>query len=240
MPDRRSHRGPHPEDAALFAPRWHPALRSATGDLSWLLSRGYAAPSATKIVGDRYALDARQRTAVMRCACPDAACAGRLSRELPIERWRGRRLLIDGYNVLTTVEAALGGGVVLHARDGSFRDIASMHGSFRKVEETVPALHLVGRTLAEAGVERCVWYLDQPVSNSGRLKGVITEIARDQGWPWDVQLVVSPDAVLSAAREELIASADSVILDACGAWANVAREVVMRHVPDAAIVDLSG
>ena len=70
MPDHRTHRGPHPEDAGLFAPAAGPGLRAATADLSWLLSRGYASPSAMKIVGDRYALDARQRMAVMRCSSP--------------------------------------------------------------------------------------------------------------------------------------------------------------------------
>ncbi len=58
MPDRRKHRGPHPEDRRLFAPEALPRLRAAAGDLSWLLSRGYAPESSLKLVGDRYALAA--------------------------------------------------------------------------------------------------------------------------------------------------------------------------------------
>ena len=73
MPDKRTHRGAHPQDDRLFAPDQYSALQSATSDLSWLLTREYASPSALKIVGDRYALDARQRLAVMRCACSDEA-----------------------------------------------------------------------------------------------------------------------------------------------------------------------
>ena len=38
--------------------------------------------------------------------------------------------------MLTTIEAALAGGVILAARDGAYRDMASMHGSYRKVAET--------------------------------------------------------------------------------------------------------
>ena len=63
MPDRRKHRGPHPEDARLFAPEVWPLLREATADLCWLLSRGYADKSALRLVGDRYELVARQRAA---------------------------------------------------------------------------------------------------------------------------------------------------------------------------------
>jgi len=45
-----------------------------------------------------------------------------------------------------------------------------MHGTFRAVEETQPAIELIGLHLREAGVAACRWYLDSPVSNSGRLK----------------------------------------------------------------------
>src|SRR5262245_31343407 len=82
MPDKRTHRTPHPEDARLFAPDTWPALRSAVAELSWLLTRGYAEPSALKLVGDRYNLCVRQRIAVMRCSCTDSARVARLSREI--------------------------------------------------------------------------------------------------------------------------------------------------------------
>jgi hypothetical protein len=243
VPDKRTHRGAHPEDAELFADAAAPVLRSAVGDLSWLLSRAYAEPSALKVVGDRYHLTARQRTAVMRSACTDAARASRAGRALPITDLAGRDILIDGYNVLTTIEAALGGGVILYARDETFRDMASIHGSYRKVEETIPALHLAGRTLREAGVARATWLLDQPVSNSGRLKGIMADVAQQSGWDWDVRIVADPDADLIAAGRDggaIVASADSVILDRCGPWVNLAREIVARCVVDAWVVDLRG
>jgi hypothetical protein len=239
MPDKRTHRGAHPEDADGFAPPWHAALRAAVADLSWLLSRAYATPSAVKIVGDRYRLSARQRTAVTRCACADDALAGRLRREVSLADLRGRDVLVDGYNVLTTIEVALGGGWVLAARDTTYRDMASIHGSYRKVEETRPAIQLLGRTLADAGLARCVLYLDQPVSNSGRLKGIITETVAARGWDWKVQIVPNPDAVLIAApADAVVASADSVVIDGCPRWVNLAREVVTRHLRDANLVDL--
>lgn len=239
MPDHRRHRGAHPEDADLFAPARHPALRQAVADLSWLLSRGYADPSAQKVVGDRYGLTARQRTAVMRCACTDAALDGRRARELSREAIRGSPMLLDGYNVLTTVEAALGGGVILVARDGCVRDLASIHGTYRKVEETVPALELTGEVLADLGAGRATWYLDSPVSNSGRLKAMIAETAAARRWDWEVLVVPNPDKDLS--RTDLpgaVVTADSVVLDACGGWFNLAKEVVTRRVPEPWVIDL--
>jgi hypothetical protein len=238
MPDQRQHRGPHPQDAELFAPAQWPALRSSVAELSWLLSRGYATPSALKIVGDRHNLSERQRTAVMRCACSDEAKQSRLSREIQPIQVAGQPLLIDGYNVLTSVEAALASGVMIVGRDTCWRDMASIHGTYRKVEETIPALALAGQTLAELRVGPVTWYLDAPVSNSGRLAAIMREAASQHGWNWTVQIVASPDAIL-AKSSEIVATADSVILDRCRGWLSLAKWIIHRGVRTANCIDLS-
>ncbi len=71
MPDKRKHRGAHPDDNRLFAEDQLPSLRTAVAEYSWLLTRGYAEESALKLVGDRYDLTARQRMAVWRSSCSD-------------------------------------------------------------------------------------------------------------------------------------------------------------------------
>ncbi len=237
MPDKRRHRGPNPEDAVSFAREHWPVLRQAVADMSWLLSRGYADKSTLKLVGDRYNLTERQRMAVMRSACSDAALERRRTHETKAGEVRGRPLLLDGYNVLTTIEAALAGGVIIEGRDGCYRDMASMHGSFRKVDETAPAVELVGRQLRALDAGRCIWYLDRPVSNSGRLKAIIAALADREGLDWSIELVNSPDAVLIESAD-IAATADSVILDRCVCWFNLARQVVDVHVPHARIVSL--
>ena len=238
MPDTRSHRGAHPDDERLFAPEALPLLQSACADLCWLLSRGYANPSSIKLVGDRYALSARQRTAVARCACSDQAAERRRRSTIAPADVAGRALWIDGYNALTTIEAALGGGVILAACDGCYRDMASMHGSYRKVAETLPALQLLGEFIAALQVSGTTWLLDSPVSNSGRLKTIIQKLADESGWNWDVALVQNPDSVL-AKTEHVVASADSMILDGCACWLSLARLTVEKCIPDAHVVDLS-
>jgi hypothetical protein len=237
VPDTRIHRGPHPQDAALFSTAAIATLSSACADLCWLLSRGYPAASAATLVGDRYQLTARQRVAAARCACSDADLAARNTRRVAPPSVAGSIVRLDGYNVLTSVEAALSGGVILAARDGAFRDMAGMHGSYRKVSETRPAIEYIGRTLADLGISTAEWFLDRPVSNSGRLRTVLLQTAAACGWTWSVHLVADPDAVLSDGAG-LIATADSAVLDRCGTWLNLAREVIARHVPAAWIVAL--
>jgi hypothetical protein len=207
--------------------------------ICWLLDRGYVAPSALKLVGDRYELRQRQRIAIGRCACSRTAAENRERRRIGPESLSGKELWLDGYNILTTLEAALAGGVVLVARDGCYRDMASMHGSYRKVAETLPALRLVGELTAEWKVQSLRWFLDSPVSNSGRLKRFIRDVAAEAGWNWNVELARNPDLILAETAQTVV-SADSAVLDRCGPWLNLARIIVSERVPKANLVDLSG
>ena len=239
MPDKRRHRGAHPLDAKLFAPDQIGALRSAVGDFSWLLERGYAAKSALQLVGNRFGLHERQRLAVLRSSCGESARISRQSREVNPRNWRGQTMQLDGYNVLMTVEAALGGGVMLRGRDGCLRDMAALHGNFRTVEETANAAILIGEFLERYEIARAVWWLDSPVSNSGKLKSLLLEIAAARTWNWDVHLALDADAALKKMDDEsIIVSADSVILDNVGAWANLAGALVDEKVESTWLINL--
>lgn len=215
-----------------------PSLRDATGDLNWLLTHGYATISALKLVGDRYSLTARQRLAISRCACGDQAVTRRLQHEVAVSDLQHQELWIDGYNVLTSIEAALAGAVILHARDNCYRDMASMHGSYRKVEETVPAICILGELFSAWSVASCRWILDEPVSNSGRLKSLLQALSDKHNWRWYAELVRDPDSVLIG-TDMIVASADSQILDKAQRWFNLAKAAIVSRVRDAWILDLS-
>ncbi len=237
-PDTRKHRGPHPRDTKAFAPEHLPALRKATFELSWLLSRDYASKAALKLVGDHYQLNQRQRIAVARAACSDNQRAQRISRAVAPRFLEGQRARIDGFNLLITVEAALAGGLLLLCRDGCVRDLASVHGTYRAVEETERALRVVGHALAELGAAEAVWYLDRPVSNSGRLAGKIAALGAAQGWAWRVEVVTNPDVPLKRGGD-LIVTSDGSLLDEAGQWVNFPAYLVRGHLDPVWLVDLS-
>jgi hypothetical protein len=238
MPDKRSHRGPHPADAKLFASEAIPSLQLATADFSLLLTKGYADKSALKLVGDKFSLTERQRLAVMRSACSDQHLASRNRRCVAVKDLGGQGIAIDGYNVLITVEAAMSGACVFKGRDGCFRDLASIHGTYRKVTETIPALELVGEFLKEIGISEALWLLDSPVSNSGRLKKLIGELALESNWNWEIELHLSPDAELKK-TDLIVASSDSVVLDDCKRWVNLATEIIKEKLTSVMVIDLS-
>jgi hypothetical protein len=236
-PDTRRHRGPHPADAELFGAAELPKLRRAVAELCWLLSRGYKMTSSLKLVGDRHGLRERQRLAVSRSACSDEDRQRRSDHRIAVEQLKDQQLVVDGFNLIITIEAALSGGPLLVGVDECIRDLSSVHGSYRSVEETDRAITKIGDTLHRLGPASVHWLLDQPVSNSGRLAAKIADLAERANWPWSVEVVFNPDAAIVASPAVAITS-DSAILDAVERWADLKTHLLDREVPDAWKVDL--
>ncbi|MEL6592081.1 MAG: DUF434 domain-containing protein [Bacteroidota bacterium] len=239
MPSKQKHRGQHQEDPTLFADRMLPKLNEAVRDLSYLLSHAYPENASIKLVGDRYRLTQRQRKALMRASCTDQSLTHRQQILLEKDALQGTAMAIDGYNLLITIEAALAGGIVIECRDGYYRDIASVHGTYRRVEETKPALVMIGVSLQKLGVEEVVWYVDKPVSNSGRLKGLMYEIAGEYDFPWSVKLSNNPDKVFPTLTDTVVVSSDGWVLDRVPASFNLHKYLV-NTLPGANLILLHG
>jgi len=238
MPDKRTHRGPHPNDAKLFCAETVELLQQAAADYSLMLTKGYAEKSALKLVGDKFSLTQRQRLAIMRSACSDQQLEHRSKHRIEIDEVAGRPVAIDAYNVLITIEAAVSGSFIFKGRDGCYRDLASIHGTYRKVTETIPAIELIGSFLREKDIPEVLWLLDSPVSNSGRLKTLMAQIAEDNDYNWDIRLLHSPDAELKKTTL-VVASSDSAILDVCKKWVNLAAVIIEQKLPQANVIELA-
>lgn len=236
-PDKRQHRGAHPADRDLFDTSRLAILRAATSELSWLIGRGYSKGSSLKLVGDRHNLTERQRVAVSRAACSDEQREKRKTSCLYVTSIRNERLAIDGFNLIITIEAALSGGALIHCRDGCIRDLASVHGSYRSVSETERAICLIGDQIALKAPQSVTWFLDRPVSNSGRLAERIRDLAQERNWAWRVEVVNNPDAAIASSGDVVVTS-DSIILDRATRWINLVPHIIEGHLPDAWVIDL--
>jgi hypothetical protein len=153
------------------------------------------------------------------------------------EDLRDQELWIDGFNVLLVLETALGGGVVLIGHDGCIRDIMGVHRRYRKVAETRTALQTIGTLASGWGVRLCRWWLDSPITNSGRLRSMMEDMAATAGWPWQVELVFNPDRALMQ-QEHTVATSDRAILDRCSGWFNLARRAIDAGIPNARLIQL--
>jgi hypothetical protein len=202
-----------------------------------LLTRGYADSSALELVGNRHRLRKRARDAVRRSACSDVAVRERAGRRLEPDSLRGRTLAIDGFNCLITLEAGIAGAPIFRGRDGVLRDVASVHGNWRRVESTSAAISGIAAWSRELGIVGATWYLDRPVANSGRLAALIEAHADAAELGWRVELPFDPDASLRASTE-VVATADATVLDACGPWVDLVGEVIARVARQAWLLDL--
>lgn len=145
-------------------------------------------------------------------------------------------LFIDGFNLIISLEVALSGSPILLGKDGVLRDLAGLRGTYKLIDKTDIALNLIGKTLNELSVPIVKFYLDSPVSNSGRLKSKILECSETWGIPVEVELIPNVDVVL--AGKERIVTGDSIILDECKSWFNLPRKIVEDNIKDAWVIDL--
>ena len=231
------HRGVNPQDVKYFATEQLSKLKTAVNELSWLLSRGYAISASCNLVGDRYQLTSRQRLAIARVVCADEQIIKRQTKCLPISNLKDQTVVIDGFNLLITIETALGGGVIFNCSDGCYRDLSAVYGSYKIVAETRAAIEYIGRTLEQGAPEKIVWLFDKPVSNSGRVAGVVREIAREHNWPFEAEVTNSTDSLLSKSKHTII-TCDSAILEQTRSWCNLACITIKQQIPDAWIVNL--
>lgn len=64
------------------------------------------------------------------------------------------------FNLIITLATALGGEVILHGRDSALRDLSSIHGNYRAVQETDRAIQLVAAALLLITTGLVRWLLD--------------------------------------------------------------------------------
>jgi hypothetical protein len=229
-------RGFDPDDVKIFSKESIAELKIAQEEIQWLLDRGYKLKQIIEFTGNHYLLSSRARTALQRTTSSMAEYEKRRSTMLPFECAKDGCLNIDGFNLIITLEVAMSGSPILLGKDGVYRDLAGLRGTYRIIDKTDTAISLIGKTLQELSVPMVKFYLDSPVSNSGRLKTKILECSEQWGMPVDVGLIPNVDAVL--AGKERIVTGDSIILDECKSWFNLSRKIIEDHIQDAWVVDL--
>ena len=219
-------RGFMPTDERDFSEKALPKLRKAAEEVYFLLNRGYPVTSTTRFIGDHYQLSERQRLALARTVSPEESIRSRKLRE--VTDIAGKTLYIDGFNVIIGLEIAYSDSMLFHCMDGTVRDLAGLHGTYRLISQTDSAIRALLASLGELGVEKAVIYLDQPVSNSGRLRQRILEFAEDIPLSLEVEIENPVDAILKT--KPLVASADAIILDECQQWFNLVKYVVETQI----------
>jgi hypothetical protein len=234
LTDKLPRRGFDPNDERWFSNEALVMLKCAQEEIQWLLDRGYRLDVVVPFIGNHYLLSARQRLALQRASALSIQYEKRRNSMLSFEAAKDGCLNIDGFNLIITLEVALSKSIIILGCDGVIRDLAGLRGTYHIIEQTDNALKIIGDSLKKLSVPKVKFYLDAPVSNSGRLKSRILEHAVEWCMPVEVELVPNPDVVLS--KLERVVTSDSVILDCCKSWFNLSAKIVEDHISDAWVV----
>ena len=202
-------------------------MRTASRHICYLINEGYDLKQASTFVGNHYMLSERQRLALMRSAATDEQLAARREKEVRLCGLAGREVWIDGFNTIITLEVILSDSIFFQCMDGTVRDLAALRGTYRLIPETDRAVHILLVLLEEAKADTVRILLDEPVSNSGRLKAKIADIAEEYSVHPDIRIQKDVDRELY--DKELVVTSDSIILDHCRSWVNLTGEYIRRE-----------
>ncbi|MBJ2125083.1 DUF434 domain-containing protein [Flavobacterium sp. IB48] len=202
-------------------------LKEAVTDLSYFLSRGYGEKATLALVGNRYRLNSRQQQAVRGMSASQSQIEDRKSKEIQSQNLEGKEIAIDGFNALILLESILSNAYVFRGQDGFIRDLSSVHGTYKRVKQTSQAIEIIADFYKKEKIKTIYWFFDKPVSNSGRLKKMIEEIALENQYDWQVELVYNPDKVIAESNWIAVTS-DAWILDNASANFNLMKYVLSQ------------
>ncbi|KFF73713.1 hypothetical protein HX13_18020 [Chryseobacterium sp. P1-3] len=214
-------RGKNTGDDTLFASEKQISkLKSAVQDMQYLLTRGYPEKASAELAGNRYRFKSRQIQALRGASASEMQIKNRKLKRLEAADLKEKNVYLDGFNVLILLESLFSGAYIFEGADGCFRDLSGVHGTYKRVSQTMSAMDAVALFFRKNQLKKLVWIFDQPVSNSGRIKQLILDFAVENNLNWEAELQYNPDKFL-AESSEIIISSDAWILDHCKKWFNL-------------------
>lgn len=227
---KQSNRGKEAKDDFFFGtPKFKESLKEALIDMNYLLTRGYSEKNALFTVGTRYKLASRQQKAVQGMSASNEQLRIRKAKEVVFEILENKTVVIDGFNILILLESTLSNGYIFKGQDTCYRDLSSVHGNYKIVNQTEMAIDLVVDFYNESKLQQLVWIFDKQVSNSGRIKAKIEAKAIEHNLNWRVILEDNADQALVNSNQ-IVASSDGIVLDKAINWFNLTSYLIETKI----------
>jgi hypothetical protein len=193
-------------------------LEEAKRDFRYLLDHGYPRTGALTFVGNHYLLDQMQRNYLNRTVFSQEKMETRKNKLILLSDVKDKNVLIDGYNVLITVESIfnLEEEFMVSCDDGVTRDIKAVFGKYKKNQNTEVALNSIISLLKHFKPKNVLFLYDSPVSLSGELAKTTQELLKSLGVHGDAQTTENVDSELvnlSIEMEGIVATSDGIIMD---------------------------
>ncbi len=205
-------------------------LTEPAHDIRYLLARGYSISAAIRFVSDHYRLTESERHILVRVVRPPEVATARREKRLACADINGRDVLIDGYNVLITVESMLKDEKLWLGDDGFIRDTRGVFRNYNNTDTTCRAVDKMLSFLSEYSVRSVNILLDTQMSKSGQLARYIYNRFHRYSLNGSARTSRHVDFDLkNAGAGVVVATADGVVIDAVGEVIDIAACLMERE-----------
>ncbi|MCS7136500.1 MAG: DUF434 domain-containing protein [Nitrososphaerota archaeon] len=217
------------EDIQWIKNVWDRLIR-AVEDTRYLLDRDYKRESVVNFVASRYVLDKMGRSILYRCVYSSKDVKKVREKAVSPHDLKGSGVVVDGFNVLNTLQSFVNGKLLVLCDDGVVRDISEVHGEFRPTGITEDLIRLSVRTLKELKVADTSFYYEMQISMSGEISALTRRILQEEGVEGSVKTEKSVDSALLRDKRIVITS-DSVVIHRADRFFDLAGYIILREKP---------
>ncbi len=151
-------------------------LREAIKDYKYLLTRGYTPKQILPFISNRYGLNRMEQLLIYRSVHDNEyknSIKAKIQRKSDV---RGQVLLIDGLNVILTIQAAISCKPLVRGDDGFIRDIQRVHGKVRYNEKFFSSTIRLGIGLKYLEPKKVLIFFDKNISLIGFYSKIIKRL----------------------------------------------------------------
>ena len=189
-------------------------MAKAATDIRYLLERGYQRESSIRFAGDHYSLGKNERYILARTVFSSETSMERRKKKLTCGNLKGKTLLIDGYNVLITLESLIKGERTWLTDDSFLRDIRGVFRNHSNDDVTFEAVEKMLSFVSRSKVKEANVLLDTQMKNSGELAAFIRKRMQELEITGSARTSRHVDYDLKNCYiSDVVATADGIIID---------------------------
>ncbi|MGZ3605335.1 MAG: DUF434 domain-containing protein [Thermodesulfobacteriota bacterium] len=213
-------------------------LQKAARDFRFLLNRGYPRKAALELVGNRYGLTSDERHLLHRGVFSNSDSESRRKKKVFLGDVLNQDLVIDGHNVLITIEAGISGRPLILGDDGFIRDISGVSGNFKKTETTEKAIQFIIRAIKKMRPTQTLFLLDAPISKSGELAEAVRNYLKKEDISGNAMALRVPERILIG-FPGVVATSDTAIINRSKKVLDLAGHVLRKSIELESLIRLN-
>jgi len=184
----------------------------AAADMKYLLNRGYNRNTSLNLVVNRYHLDPNERNILRRYVFSEHEIRAHKSKLITPDKIKGNTLVVDGFNVLITVESINENKNLVLGMDSILRDSSGVFSNYRFDSKTKKALKQITDFLKKHNPGKVLFIFDSQISKSGQLAAYVRKKLDEAGVSGDAKTSKNADQQIININE-ITASSDSHIIE---------------------------